>query len=180
MRSWLKKSGVKIALLVGSLGALMFFVTAGVVIEKTNSLDFCISCHSMEQTVYQEYKKSLHYKNEFGVRVECPDCHVPKVYPDKLYAKIIAAKDVLHEMLGTIDTKEKFESHRLRMAKRVWAKMEATQSRECRNCHSFEAMDLEEMGRRARRKHPEAMQQGKHCIECHKGVVHELPRDYEE
>ncbi len=179
MLKWLKKGGVKLALVVGSLGTIVFFVTASVVIEGTNSLEFCVSCHSMEQTVYQEYKKSLHYKNEYGVRVECPDCHVPEVYPDKLFAKVIAAKDVLHEILGTIDTKEKFENHRLRMAERVWAKMEATESRECRNCHSFEAMDLEEMGRRAQRKHPKAMQDGKHCIQCHKGVVHELPQDYE-
>lgn len=176
---WLKKSGVKLALLIGVLGALGFVLVAGVVIEKTNSLEFCVSCHSMEQTVYQEYKKSQHYKNEFGVRVGCPDCHVPQQYPDKLIAKVMAAKDVLHEILGTIDTKEKFESHRLQMAERVWARMESTQSRECRNCHAFEAMELEDQGRRARRKHPVAMKEGKHCINCHKGVVHELPHDYE-
>jgi len=177
---WLKKSGVKLALLAGFMGSLVLFLGAGVAIEGTNSLEFCVSCHSMEQTVYQEYKKSLHYKNEYGVRVECPDCHVPKEYPDKLIAKVLAAKDVLHEMLGTIDTKEKFEKNRLKMAERVWAKMEATESRECRTCHSFDAMVFEDMGRRARRKHPVAQKEGKHCIQCHKGVVHELPRDYED
>ncbi|SCA57454.1 putative tetraheme cytochrome-c type [Candidatus Terasakiella magnetica] len=180
MFSWLKKSGVKLGLAVGVLGTLVFVVTAGAMIEKTNTMEFCVSCHSMEQTVYQEYKKSLHYKNEYGVRVECPDCHVPQDYPDKLIAKVIAAKDVLHEILGTIDTKEKFEEHRLQMAERVWERMETTQSKECKTCHSFDAMSFEDMGRRARRKHPKAMEEGKHCIQCHKGVVHELPRDYED
>ncbi len=180
MFNWVKKSGVKIGILVGVLGAVIVFGTGAVVVNGTNSLEFCISCHSMEQTAYQEYKQSLHYKNEYGVRVECPDCHVPEVYPAKLFAKILAAKDVWHEMIGTIDSKEKFEAHRLTMAKRVWARMEETGSRECKTCHAFDAMNFEDMGRRARRKHPVAMKEGKHCIQCHKGVVHELPRDYEE
>ena len=66
------------------------------------------------------------------------------------------------------------------MAERVWASMEATGSSECRNCHSFEAMDLEEQRRRPRTKHPEAMEEGKTCIDCHKGIAHSLPEDYEE
>lgn len=179
MFNWLKKSGVVLALVVGSVGTLVLVVVGGTVLGSTNSLEFCVSCHSMEQTVYQEYKKSMHYKNEFGVRVECPDCHVPKEYPDLLIAKLIAAKDVWHEMMGTIDTKEKFEERRLEMAQRVWDKLEKTESRECRNCHAFDAMEFEDQGRRARKKHPVAMKEGKHCIQCHKGVVHELPRDYE-
>ena len=180
MLGWLKKSGVKLALFIGAMGSLVFVLAAGVVVNGTNSTQFCVSCHSMEQTVYQEYKKSLHYKNANGVRVECADCHVPQDYPDKLIAKVIAAKDIWHEIVGTIDTKEKFEKHRLAMAERVWARMESTQSKECRNCHAFEAMNFEDMGRRARRKHPQAMEQGKHCIQCHKGVVHELPEGYED
>ena len=179
MFGWLKKTGVKLGLLVGTLGTAVVIIGTSAFFEATNTLEFCVSCHSMEQTVYQEYKKSLHYKNEYGVRVICSDCHVPRDYPEKLVAKVIAVKDIVHEVLGTIDTKEKFEEHRLAMAERVWAKMEASESRECRECHAFDAMDLEEMGRRARRKHPKAMEEGKHCIQCHKGVVHELPRDYE-
>lgn len=179
MLKWLKKSGAKLGLAVGALGTLTFVLLAGGVVEGTNSLEFCVSCHSMEQTVYQEYKESTHYKNSFGVRVGCPDCHVPKQYPDKLKAKVIAAKDVWHEILGTIDTKEKFEARRLEMAQRVWARMEETESQECRNCHGFDAMVFEDQGRRARRKHPKAQEDGKHCINCHKGIVHELPRDYE-
>jgi len=57
--------------------------------------------------------------------------------------------------------------------------MEANGSRECRRCHDFEAMKLDDQGRRAKLKHPQAMQEGKHCITCHKGIVHELPKGYE-
>ena len=144
----------------------------------SNTLEFCISCHEMEDTVYQEYKKSLHYNNRTGIRAECSDCHVPNDHPEKLFAKIFAVKDVYHHLLGTIDTVEKFETNRLAMAETVWAKMEESGSRECRSCHSFEAMILEEQGRRGRKKHPKGMEEGKTCIDCHKGIVHKLPKGY--
>ncbi|WP_299437147.1 NapC/NirT family cytochrome c [uncultured Rhodospira sp.] len=147
--------------------------------KVTNSNEFCISCHEMEVGPYAEYKTSIHYANRTGMRVTCADCHVPRDFFPKLWAKIVASKDVYHHLLGTIDTPEKFEAHRLEMAERVWAKLEATQSRECRECHDFAAMDLFEQGRRAELKHPDAMMEGRHCIECHKGVVHELPEGYE-
>ena len=145
------------------------------VVGHTNTLEFCTSCHSMTHP-YAEYKKSYHYKNGIGVRAECPDCHVPHEMPDLLIAKVMAYKDVLHEIMGTIDTKEQFEEHRLEMAKVVWAKMEARQSKECRNCHDFDTMIFDNQGRRARRKHQEAQKNGGHCIQCHKGIVHELPK----
>lgn len=144
----------------------------------TSTTEFCISCHEMEENVYKEYKLSYHYNNRTGVRVECKDCHVPKEPLDLAWAKIRALKDVYHHFLGTIDTPEKFEEHRLQMAQAVWDRMEANGSRECRNCHAFEAMEFWEQGRRAQREHPVAMEEGKTCIDCHKGIVHNLPRDY--
>ncbi len=66
------------------------------------------------------------------------------------------------------------------MAEAVWAKMKATDSRECRNCHSVESMLLDEQQCRAARKHENMQEKGKTCIDCHKGVAHELPLDYEE
>ena len=146
----------------------------------TNTLEFCISCHEMEENVYQEYKNSLHYNNRVGVRAECPDCHVPKVFPQSVISKIAASKDVFFHITGSIDTKEKFEAKRLEMAEKVWSSMERTGSRECRSCHSFESMILEEQGRRGRKKHPQGIEEGKTCIDCHKGVVHKLPKNYKE
>ncbi len=80
-------------------------------------------------------------------------------------------------MVGTIDTKEKFEAHRLEMAQRVWDEMVENDSRECRNCHSYHSMDFENQGRRAREKMEPAMDEGKTCIECHKGIAHLNPEE---
>ena len=36
-------------------------------------------------------------------------------------------------------------------------------------------MDLKMQESRARKRHVDALDEGKTCIECHKGVAHELP-----
>ena len=161
---------------VVALVAAGFIASAGftTALEATNTTAFCTSCHSM-QWVKAEWMKSEHYSNPSGVRTECKDCHVPHPLGPKLYAKLMAAKDVWHEIAGTIDSKEKFEAHRWAMANRVWAKMAATDSRECRACHTAEAMDLEAQSRTARRKHRRAEKAGRTCIECHRGVAHKEP-----
>ena len=41
-------------------------------------------------------------------------------------------------------------------------------------------MDLEKQARRPQKKHPKAMKAGETCIDCHKGVAHKLPEDYED
>ena len=88
--------------------------------------------------------------------------------------KSMAAKDVWGEIMGTIDSlKKNLKQHRWEMANRVWAKMEATNSRECRSCHTFEAMDLSEQEKISRKKHKKAEERGKTCIDCHKGVAHD-------
>lgn len=149
--------------------------------EATNTLEFCISCHEMQDTVYQEYKTSVHYKNPAGVRAVCSDCHVPHEWGPKVVRKIQASNEIWHKILGTIDTPEKFEAKRAELASHVWATMKANDSRECRNCHSFDAMDFEHQDRRAREKmEPVALgtdlSQGSTCIDCHKGIAHKLPK----
>lgn len=140
----------------------------------TNEMEFCTSCHSMKINL-EEYKKTVHFKNASGVQATCADCHVPKAFFPKLAAKIMAAKDVYHEILGTVDTQEKFDAHRWDMANRVWDKMRASNSRECRACHDFDNMDLSAQSRSARTKHPRASEEGKACIDCHKGIAHTEP-----
>ena len=161
---------------VAGLVAAGFVAAAGfsTVLETTNTTEFCTSCHSM-QWVKAEWMESLHYSNPSGVQAGCSDCHVPHPIVPKLKAKLLAAKDVWHEIKGTIDTEEKFEAHRWTMANKVWAKMLATDSRECRNCHTAEAMALEDQSRSARRKHRRAEKEGRTCIECHQGVAHSEP-----
>ena len=172
--------GASLSVVIGAMvvGAVMVAGFHGI-LNATNTESFCISCHEMKIN-YEEYKDSAHYKNRSGVRATCPDCHVPKDFGPKMAAKIRAAKDVWHHLLGTIDTKEKYEAYRLKMAKAVWQSMEETDSRECRVCHSVEGMALDEQKKRVARKHKKMTEKGKTCIDCHKGVAHELPEDYDE
>ena len=90
--------------------------------------------------------------------------------------KIQASNELYHHCCGTIDTPEKFEAKRAELAEHVWATMKANDSRECRNCHSWEAMDFHKQTPRAREKMHEGRKEGKTCIECHKGIAHSLPK----
>jgi cytochrome c-type protein NapC len=167
-----------------SLVAMLFFFIAGIVLwggfntamEVTNTMSFCISCHEMESTVYQEYKHSVHFTNRSGVSAICSDCHVPKDWWPKVVRKVQASKEVYHWIKGSIDTPEKFEAKRHQLATRVWDSMKASDSRECRNCHQFSAMALEEQTLFTARAHGEAPAKGRTCIDCHKGITHKLPQ----
>lgn len=110
--------------------------------EKTSSLEFCISCHSMKDTVYPEYKESIHFKNASGVQAVCTDCHQPKDFVGKVARKMEAANDLYQEYIGhSIDTQEKFEDRRLHLAEKVWARMSSQNSKTCKSCHSYDNMD---------------------------------------
>ncbi len=182
---WLLRPGTIAAQLV----ILVLSFTAGIIfwggfntaMEATNTLEFCVSCHEMRDTVYVEYKESIHYKNASGVRASCPDCHVPHEWIPKIIRKIQASNELWHKFRGTIDTPEKFEAKRLELATHVWDSMKKTDSRECRNCHSFEAMNFEHQRARSREKmQPVALgtdlSGGSTCIDCHKGIAHKLPK----
>jgi len=163
-----------LALSLAFLAGIAFVAAANFAIEYTNTQEFCVSCHTM-QTNFLEYKESMHFQNPSGVKATCADCHVPKELIPKLVVKLVAVKDVVHEALGTIDTPEKFEARRWVMANRIWARMKGTDSRECRTCHTFAAMELSAQDRTARARHSRAEDKGQTCIDCHKGVVHTQP-----
>ena len=167
-------------LIAGGVAGIVFWGGFNTFMEYTNTLEFCISCHEMRDNVYAEYQRTGHYTNRTGVRVICSDCHVPKDWTAKLVRKVQATGELFHHFAGTIDTPGKFEAERLRLAQSVWASMSRTNSRECRNCHAFEAMDFERQRRRPRERHPVAMEEGKTCIDCHKGIAHKLPAGYED
>ena len=167
-------------LVIGGLGGIIFWGGFNTAMELTNTMEFCISCHEMKDNVYQEYKDTIHFKNTSGVEVTCSDCHVPKPWIHKVIRKIQATNELYHKALGTIDTPEKFNTHRWVMANRVWKAMKETDSRECRNCHSYDSMDLSEQDRTARKKHSRAIDEGKTCIDCHTGIAHELPDEPED
>jgi len=174
--NWFWKPTSKFAwgaiLIVGGLLGVIFWGGFHTAMEATNTQIFCISCHEMEQNVYEEYKQTIHYTNRTGVRATCSDCHVPDPWIHKIIRKIQASNEVLHKVMGTIDTPEKFEDKRLTLAKNVWKSMKHTDSRECRNCHSWEAMSDTKQKLRAGKRHKEARTDGMTCIDCHKGIAH--------
>lgn len=180
----LRKPSAKYSLLtllvVGFFSGIIFWGGFNTAMEATNTMDFCIGCHEMRDNVYKEYKETIHYSNRSGVRAVCSDCHVPKDWTHKIMRKIQASKEVWGKITGVIDTKEKFEAHRIDMAKREWARMKARDSIECRNCHNFDAMSPELQKKTPYKKHMAAKEQGKSCIDCHKGIAHQLPKEYEE
>ena len=147
--------------------------------EATNNPEFCLSCHEMRDNIFPEYKKTIHYSNRVGVRATCSDCHVPKSWGYKLIRKVKASRELWGKLTGSIDTREKFEEHRMEMATREWERMKRTDSRECRNCHSFEAMRKSVDKMPIFERHMKAKDAGKTCIDCHKGIAHLLPREYE-
>ena len=114
--------------LAGVAGAfaagIIFWGGFNTAMEATNTKQFCISCHEMREFVYEEYKGTIHDVNRSGVGAICSDCHVPKDwtpktdpqdqgYPKELYGKV----------MGTINTPEKFEHHRLHLAMNEWERM---------------------------------------------------------
>lgn len=181
-RLWRRISALPalVLLVVGVFSGIILWGGFNTVLEMTNTMDFCLSCHEMRDNPYPEYQETIHYKNPSGVQVTCADCHVPKPWGHKVVRKIVATKELWYKFAGKIDTPEKYNEHRWELANRVWDSMKATDSRECRNCHTFESMDLSEQDRSARKKHSRAIDEGETCIDCHKGIAHELPDEPEE
>ena len=101
---------------------------------------------------------------------------MPHNWTDKIARKMQASKEVWGKIFGTIDTRQKFQNHRLELAKHEWARLKANDSLECRNCHSAQSMDLTKQNPRAAAAHEKFMfTQEKTCIDCHKGIAHRLP-----
>ena len=159
----------------GFIAGIVFWGGFNTALEATNTEQFCISCHEMRDNVYAEYKETIHYSNRTGVRAVCADCHVPKDWTHKMIRKVQATKELYGKVMGTIDTKEKFEAKRLELARNEWARMKAADSRECRNCHSFESMNKDSQKQRARKQHEMALEDNMTCIDCHKGIAHHKP-----
>ena len=180
----LKKPSAKYSLLaissISFVSGIIFWGGLNTGMEMTNTLEFCITCHEMRDTVYKEYKETIHYSNRTGVRAICSDCHVPKDWVHKVIRKSQASFEVWGKITGTIDTPEKFEAKRMQLATHEWERMKDSNSRECRNCHNFDAMSSELQKQTPYKKHMKAKEEGKTCIDCHRGIAHQLPKEYEE
>jgi len=160
----------------GFLMGIMFWGGFNTVLEFTNTEEFCTGCHEMRENVYQELQDTIHFNNASGVRAKCSDCHVPHNWTDKIARKMQASKEVWGKVFGTISTREKFQNKRRELAEREWVRLKANDSLECRNCHNFDYMDFTRQSKRAAEQHSTALAKGeKTCIDCHKGIAHQLP-----
>ncbi len=167
------KMAVGAVILLSAVAGIFAWSGFNAGLEYTNTEEFCSDCHMND--VVPEYQLSTHYSNRSGVKAICADCHLPHEFIPKWTRKIQASKEVYAHLTGKVDTKEKFEAHRLEMAEREWARMKANNSQECRNCHNFDDMDFTEQKNVAQQMHALAQEQGKTCIDCHKGIAHNLP-----
>jgi cytochrome c-type protein NapC len=162
-------------LLLGFFSGIIFWGGFNTAMEATNTMAFCISCHEMRDTVFQEYKETIHYSNRSGVRALCSDCHVPKDWIHKVARKIQATNELYGKVMGVIDTPEKFEAKRHELATHVWKRMKRTDSLECRNCHHDDAMSSTLQTEKAQRRHEKGRVEGMTCIDCHFAIAHKEP-----
>jgi nitrate/TMAO reductase-like tetraheme cytochrome c subunit len=172
--TWSVLALVIVGLVIGAVAV----IGTQVMVAVTGTNEFCGgACHSMTW-VAQEYRQSVHFANRTGVQAGCHDCHIPHQYPQLLWYKAKAGvKDFIGEMQGTIATEEKFKKERLRMANLVWAEFKETGSANCRTCHAFNASVLAKQKEFAQPMHKMVMEGQGTCIDCHKGVAHEAPKE---
>lgn len=163
-----------IGLVVGA-GAV---ISTQVMVAATGTDAFCGgACHSM-QWVAEEHAQSFHSANRTGVRAGCHDCHVPHDYPYLLWYKARAGvRDAIREARGVIDTQEKFNKERLRLAQSVWSEYKGNDSKPCQHCHVFDAQVISRQKEFVRPMHEQVLAKGATCIDCHKGVAHTAPTE---
>lgn len=167
----------------GSLGALVFAAAvvalAGlsllwVVVEVTDQDAFCLVCHVSD--IGLEIADHPHGDTAEARAVRCADCHLPQAFGPRVVAKMDSGlRDVRAHILGTIDTPEKFEAERMRLAKKTWRQMKENDSQACRHCHDPTTWDLSTQTGWAQRYHEMARADERTCITCHKGFAHALP-----
>lgn len=165
-----------IAFVAGAIGISAFNYT----LHATSSTEFCFECHSHELNIRPEYEASNHAKNASGVRAECADCHLPKPWHRYVWTKMVVSLDIIPELQGAISTPEKYAERRGYLKKKVWIEYKENGSEFCMHCHQWEYMDSEEQGRMASRMHTRAQEKGQTCIDCHRGLVHDMNDSHKE
>lgn len=172
---------VAAAAVVVGIGLAASYAT---VLDYTSSLNFCAhTCHEMQSTVYQEYKQSAHFKNQYGVVVRCSQCHVPHDnWPAVLGRKAMASLELYSHFVliagkGPDAITKAFQARRYELAKRVWAGFKADNAAECKACHKYSNMVLADQRPSIRAQHTDAMKTDENCLDCHKGITHHVPAD---
>jgi cytochrome c-type protein NapC len=177
VRKWAAGKRAFVVLAAGFGLAWLGLTLFGTTMVYTSTEAFCAtSCHEMANNSNMEYIGSTHDKNRTGVRATCVDCHVPHA-PIPLYiAKMGALNDLWsHHVTHTVDTREKFEAQRPKMAQRVWTYMKGNDSRECRHCHTPANMDPDKQSPIAIARHEKGKREKLTCVDCHFGITHHEP-----
>lgn len=143
--------------------------------HATETVEFCVSCHVMNATMWEDYSKSSHFKNSSGVQASCADCHVPASFLEYMSVKLSGSRMIYRVLTGHADeTLENFEKNKAHMVEKVWDLLRRTDSSPCRSCHNEVEWDLAAQTTRAREQHKSALEERKTCIDCHdNGLVHE-------
>ena len=165
---------------IGAAGPLFVLGTfvAGIIfwggfntgLEATNTEEFCISCHEMRDNVYPEYHKTIHYQPHRRAR------HLPGLSRSHDWTHKLSARSRRPSKCGRSAGKSTRRKNSMPTACAWPPRMgtdEGTDSRECRNCHNYDAMSYPR--RESRSPEPDAFAEGKTCIDCHKGIAHTLP-----
>ena len=140
-----------------SLALLTFglFCSSFALAEDLKELQDCESCHTVQTS---DFHASVHYINRSGVQAGCNNCHAHQQHK--------AGKD----------TSKDVQKPRMEMALSEWKRMKENESKECQTCHSHMAMDLAKQEPRSVERHEESFKNGEtSCIDCHKGISHQLP-----
>ena len=170
--------------------AIVIGVVLGVIgVGATNSMvhwsgsnDFCSSaCHSM-QWVAEAYRRGPHYATHTGTTAGCSDCHIPYHSSEPgafqyvgmlLFKAKSGTRDVIGELRGVIDTKEKWEQARGAYSEEVKSWMEQNGSLTCRGCHDLTRMGGDEASPMLVKKHARLAKAGPVvCLDCHMDVGH--------
>ena len=169
------KIGLGLLVIIGFAGGVWFWAGFNAGMQATNTEEFCVSCHTMADNTLPELQKTVHFKNRTGVRAKCSDCHVPHDFTAKVARKMQASREVLSHLMGDIGTREKFLNHRVVLAQREWGRFKANDSKECRSCHDYDSMDFDKMRVTSQMIMRSAAERDASCLDCHKGIAHELP-----
>lgn len=170
-----RRIGLGVLVTGGFIAGAGFWAAFNAGMDYTNTEEFCLSCHTMRDNMLPELQKTVHWKNRSGVRAYCMDCHVPHNFTDKMARKMQASREVLSHVMGDIGTREKFLNHRIVLAQREWARFKANNSKECRNCHDYDSMDFDKMRVTSQMIMRSAAERDASCVDCHRGIAHELP-----
>ena len=160
---------VLFALVVGSVGGMLFILFLIRFDHFTSTREFCTTCHSM--TFASEfYERSPHFNSASGVRASCGDCHVSEGVFAATWDHLMGTGDLVAQIFGpdyddpVVNTLLMPESA---FRARRW--FEKTDSATCTRCHELAAIQGSRPDTNA--IHLEETD-GKHCVSCHINLVH--------